>query len=364
MIDERHEELAALYAFGLLEGEERAQFEAELARDPALRNLVRELSETSAELAHTCAAPPPPALRDRVLASIAERAAAVTTPVVDNVIRPAVFGVRRMVPWAIAASLALVAAWLGARYLSADSEATLLRQQQALADLALQGIRQQLEAERLVASRQAKDLSQQLTAANSQLAQARADSARLTSELAAAGAQSAALANQLAEARSRVAAGESQVATLNQRIDAMAGATADLTRQLEQTRTRIAQLTADLVVERDLAEYKISVLASLVKDNPEAVAVALWDPGRKQGVLKVEKLPALATNQDYQLWVIDPQYKDPVDGGVFTVDPRTGGNKVAFTAKQPVNAVNAFAISLERKGGVPKAEGPIVLLGK
>lgn len=364
MIDERHEELAALYAFDLLEGEERLQFEAALSRDAALQALVSDLRETSAQLAHTRSTPPPVALRDRVLASVTGRAAALAAPVVDNVVRPAVFGLRQLVPWAIAACFALIAGWLGQRYFATHSEATILRQQQALADLALQGIRQQLEAERLLARRQAQDLDQQLANASSQLSQARADNARLTGELATAGSRSAALALQLGEARSRVTAGESQVAALSERVDALAGATADLTRQLEQTRTRIAQLTADIVVERDLAEYKISVLASLVKDNPEAVAVALWDPGRKQGVIKVDKLPALATNQDYQLWVIDPQYKDPVDGGVFTVDPRTGIAKVTFTAKQPINAVNAFAVSLERKGGVPKAEGPIILLGK
>jgi anti-sigma-K factor RskA len=53
-----------------------------------------------------------------------------------------------------------------------------------------------------------------------------------------------------------------------------------------------------------------------------------------------------------------------VDGGVFTVDPVTGEARLIFHAKQPVASVNAFAVTLERKGGVPKAEGPFVLLGK
>jgi len=92
--------------------------------------------------------------------------------------------------------------------------------------------------------------------------------------------------------------------------------------------------------------------------------VAVWNPEKQEGMLKVEKLPALAANQDYQLWVVDPQYPNPVDGGVFTVDPETGVANVQFKARQPVNAINAFAVTLERKGGVPKAEGPFVLLGK
>ncbi|HEY1108323.1 MAG TPA: hypothetical protein VGE76_06815, partial [Opitutaceae bacterium] len=96
MIDEHQEELAALYAFDLLEGEERARFEAALAQDPQLQALVHELRETSAQLAHAQATPPPAALKDRVLASIAGRAGAIAAPVVDNVIRPAVFGMRQM----------------------------------------------------------------------------------------------------------------------------------------------------------------------------------------------------------------------------------------------------------------------------
>jgi anti-sigma-K factor RskA len=81
-------------------------------------------------------------------------------------------------------------------------------------------------------------------------------------------------------------------------------------------------------------------------------------------VLQVEKLPALATDKEYQLWVVDPQYPAPVDGGVFTVDARSGAARIAFKSKQPVKTINAFAVTLERKGGVPKAEGPFVLLGK
>ena len=60
--------------------------------------------------------------------------------------------------------------------------------------------------------------------------------------------------------------------------------------------------------------------------------------------------------------MVDPQYPIPVDGGVFTVDTASGTARLAFRTKQPVAQVAKFAISLERKGGVPKAEGPMVLL--
>ena len=44
MIDERHEELASLYALDLLDAAERAAFESALAADPALAGKVKLLS--------------------------------------------------------------------------------------------------------------------------------------------------------------------------------------------------------------------------------------------------------------------------------------------------------------------------------
>ena len=83
-------------------------------------------------------------------------------------------------------------------------------------------------------------------------------------------------------------------------------------------------------------------------------------------MLRVEKLPALASDKDYQLWVIDPAYPLPVDSGVFTVDPATGNARISFRPDKRINNAAKFAVSLERKGGVPKAEGPkgpIMLIG-
>jgi anti-sigma-K factor RskA len=107
----------------------------------------------------------------------------------------------------------------------------------------------------------------------------------------------------------------------------------------------------------------VSALASLAGNSPEAQAIAVWDPDQQAGLLSFEKIPAIADHQDYQIWVIDPAYQNPVNGGVFHV-ARDGAVSLAFRPDQPVTKATAFAISLERKGGVPKAEGPIVLLGK
>ena len=100
-----------------------------------------------------------------------------------------------------------------------------------------------------------------------------------------------------------------------------------------------------------------------MESAPDANAVVVWDERKQRGVLKVTKLPRNAADRDYQLWLVDPRYKDPVDGGVFHV-ANDGSLRVPFQPASPVREATGFAISLERKGGVTKAEGPIVLLGK
>jgi len=142
------------------------------------------------------------------------------------------------------------------------------------------------------------------------------------------------------------------------------GQLADATRLLAESGREIAELGASLKAEGDLAHFKISMLASMLGNSPAALAVAVWDPTREEGVLAVSRLPALAAAKDYQLWVIDPQYPSPVSGGVFAVDPVSGEAHVVFRADRPVKTIAKFAVSLERKGGVPKPEGPIVLLSQ
>jgi anti-sigma-K factor RskA len=279
MIEDHQEELASLYVFDLLEGPERDQFETALARDGELQTLVRDLRETACSLAFTIPpAVPPAGLKVRLLNTVG----AVAPQAESNVIRPDA-GVWRLVPWAIAACLTLVSAWLGQRYASTRTELATVRTQAELVALSLQSTQQQLEAERILGERRAKDADQ-----------------------------------------------------------------------------RVAELKS----QSDLATLKITALASMLQNIPQAQAIAVWDPRKQEGILDVQKLPALAANEDYQIWVVDPQYPIPVDGGVFTVEPASGSCRVKFTAKQPVSVINAFAVTRERKGGVPKAEGPFVLLGK
>ncbi|HZP60657.1 MAG TPA: anti-sigma factor [Opitutaceae bacterium] len=268
MIDERLEELASLHAFGLLEGAELAAFEAELARNPQLRALVRELRETAGALALSSpAADPPPALKAKLLARIEARPP--TTPV--GAIVP--IAIVRWMPWAAAACFALAAVWLGRLYLAEKADSLSLRADAELSRIDAQSAKNQLEGERLLSHRQIADLEQQLKAND------------------------------------------------------------------------------------NLARLKIARLVSLTGNSPEARAIAVWDPGRQEGVFTTEKLPAKAADQDYQLWVIDLRQPRPISAGVFVLNGN-GETRLEFTTEQPVATAAKFAVSVEKKGGAPRNSGP------
>jgi len=112
-----------------------------------------------------------------------------------------------------------------------------------------------------------------------------------------------------------------------------------------------------------LARIQIASLKSKLAEAPNANAVVVWDEKKQSGILKVAQLPRNANDHDYQLWLVDPRYKDPVDGGVFHL-VNDGSLTVQFRPHAPVRAAKGFVISLERKGGVTKTEGPIVLSGQ
>lgn len=59
---------------------------------------------------------------------------------------------------------------------------------------------------------------------------------------------------------------------------------------------------------------------------------------------------------------IDANHKDPISAGLVHVDSN-GVARIHFKPDQTAAQVKAFAISLEREGGAPKPEGPILLVG-
>jgi len=89
----------------------------------------------------------------------------------------------------------------------------------------------------------------------------------------------------------------------------------------------------------------------------------VWSTERQEGYLRLAGLPPNdPAREQYQLWVVDPDRDArPVDGGVFDVGP--GGEVIIpIDAKLRVGRPAAFAITLEKPGGVVVSDGPLLLV--
>jgi hypothetical protein len=124
---------------------------------------------------------------------------------------------------------------------------------------------------------------------------------------------------------------------------------------------RLADQQAGLPDPGGPARLKIFHLISASGSAAPVLAVAAWDPVRQEGELFAINLPPPAPDKDYQLWIMDPGYPDLVGAGVLAVGMNAGDVRIPFKADRPVATAARFSVSLERKGGVPRAEGPMIL---
>ena len=90
----------------------------------------------------------------------------------------------------------------------------------------------------------------------------------------------------------------------------------------------------------------------------------VWSDERQAGYMRLSGLVANepATAQ-YQLWIVDPD-RDvrPVDGGVFDVPAGSREVIIPIDSKLAVNGPAAFAITLEKPGGVVVSAGPLLVV--
>ena len=127
----------------------------------------------------------------------------------------------------------------------------------------------------------------------------------------------------------------------------------------------LAELRDRLLAEDPEA---VTVAWKKAKDDPAVVAGkadlemagglgdVVWSPARQQGFMRFRGLaandPAAA---QYQLWIFDAERNEahPVDGGVFDVPVRADGDVVVrIDPRLPIGKATAFAITVERPGGV------------
>jgi hypothetical protein len=90
----------------------------------------------------------------------------------------------------------------------------------------------------------------------------------------------------------------------------------------------------------------------------------VWSPSQQTGFMRLSGLPANAPDQaQYQLWIVDPTRDEhPIDGGVFDIVASDGEIIVPIDAKLEVSQAAAFAITLEKPGGVVVSDGPLLVV--
>ena len=77
----------------------------------------------------------------------------------------------------------------------------------------------------------------------------------------------------------------------------------------------------------------------------DALATAYWNTSTHDLYLKINNLPAPPSEMQYQLWaIVDGK---PVDAGVFDL----ADNNVILQKMKSFNSAQAFAVTLEKKGG-------------
>jgi len=94
--------------------------------------------------------------------------------------------------------------------------------------------------------------------------------------------------------------------------------------------------------------------------SPSSFATVYWDTTSKDVYLLVNNLPAPPTNQQYQLWaLLDGK---PIDIGMIENDFFVSQKRLLLKMKNASQA-QAFAITLEKKGGNPTPEGKMYVMG-
>jgi hypothetical protein len=86
-----------------------------------------------------------------------------------------------------------------------------------------------------------------------------------------------------------------------------------------------------------------------------------WSQSGQQGYLHIEGLtPNDPRIEQYQLWIFDGDQEHPIDGGVF--DLRGGEAWIPIDPKLQVSSPTAFAVTIEKPGGVVVSDKERVVL--
>jgi len=106
---------------------------------------------------------------------------------------------------------------------------------------------------------------------------------------------------------------------------------------------------------------------TVAKADPGQSGEIVWHSGKQEGFLELKSFtPNDPQQARYQIWIVDgtrndPKHAQPVDGGLFDVNP-DGSAHVPVRSALPVGEAVAFAITKEVPTGVVVSEGPHLMV--
>lgn len=148
--------------------------------------------------------------------------------------------------------------------------------------------------------------------------------------------------------------------TVNDQYSALVQQQSDMAVKMKEYQARYDEWMA---AEKKMNDPAMAVIRMEGKEvpaspDPSSMATVYWDTRTKDVYLRVNHMPSPASSEmQYQLWAIVDGV--PVDAGVF--DIREG---VPYITMKNIPKAQAFAITLEKKGGRPVPEGKMYVLGK
>ncbi len=127
----------------------------------------------------------------------------------------------------------------------------------------------------------------------------------------------------------------------------------------DNTAAKLSDVENDLAMVVQNPNVKMAAMKGL-EASPASFATVYWDTTSKDVYLQINNLPKPASDQQYQLWALFDG--KPIDVGMIDNDTFIGEKKLLLQMKN-VNGAQAFAITLEKKGGNPTPQGSMYVMG-
>lgn len=132
----------------------------------------------------------------------------------------------------------------------------------------------------------------------------------------------------------------------NERYQTLVASQSELASHNEVLQTRLLDYEKAVEMMKDPGMAIVKMPAQPSSPDPSSATTVYWDTVTRDVYLAINKLPAPSDDQQYQLWaMVDGK---PVDAGVIEMKEGAGMIKM-----KNIPRAQAFAITLERKGGSP-----------